>query len=189
MTAADKVGIGLAVGFTIAFVAFALAMAASQNAPAAPIPTPIPTPTPEPIPTPPAPVEEEPEVPEETPEEVPEETPEEVPEETPEETPEESYAADVSISEGSSSQGCETDGTCYVESDLTVEAGTTVTWTNDDTSSHTVTSGTPSGTAGDVFDSDIIESGGTFEYTFDESGEYDYFCVIHPWMAGKVTVE
>jgi plastocyanin len=31
-------------------------------------------------------------------------------------------------------------------------------------------------------------SGGTFEFTFDESGTYDYFCMVHPWMTGKVIV-
>jgi plastocyanin len=32
-------------------------------------------------------------------------------------------------------------------------------------------------------------SGNTFEFTFDDAGEYPYFCMVHPWMTGTVTVE
>jgi len=187
MTAADKFGIAFSVGFTVAILAFAMISASTHNVTSAPvvptpIPTPAPAPAPEPTPAPPAPAE----TPEETPAETPEETPAETPEETPAEHP---TAADVSISEGASSPGCESDGTCYVESDITVAAGATVTWTNDDTASHTVTSGSPSDGQTDAFDSGLIKSGDTFEQTFDEAGEFDYFCVVHPWMTGKVTVE
>jgi plastocyanin len=70
----------------------------------------------------------------------------------------------------------------YLPAELAVAAGTTVTWTNDDWPPHTVTA-----TDGD-FDSGAIEPGGTFSYTFDEPGEYSYFCAYHFLMAGTVTV-
>lgn len=200
MTAADKFGIAFSIGFTVALIAIALSFGtAGKSTPVAPAPMPVP---PAPIEEPPmeevpemeeAPVEETPE--EEIPEEEApvEETPEEVPtEEEPvmeEETPEMIMSADVSIPEGSSTPGCEADNACYDPAEVTVSVGATVTWTNDDTAAHTVTSGTPTDGPDGIFDSSIVMSGNTFEYTFEEAGDYDYFCIVHPWMTGKVTVE
>ncbi len=65
---------------------------------------------------------------------------------------------------------------------LTVPAGTTVTWINRDIVRHTVTS-----TEG-LFDSGRLESGGSFTYTFEEPGTFDYYCTIHPVMQGTVIV-
>lgn len=69
----------------------------------------------------------------------------------------------------------------YNPSDISVNAGTTVTWTNNDSTAHTVTS--------DEFDSGNIAAGGSFSYTFDEPGTYDYTCTYHPTMQGTVTVQ
>jgi plastocyanin len=182
MTASDKFGIALAVGITIVFVAIAASFASMDSTPA---PVAVPTPAPAPIPTPaPTPVEEEPI------EEAPIE-PEPAPvEEAPvEEEPSAPSAVDVSLPEGSSFPGCEETDECFIPSMVTVSVGGTVTWTNDDTAAHTVTSGAlPDGPDG-IFDSSILMSGKTFEHTFDEEGSYDYFCVVHPWMTGNVTVE
>ena len=90
---------------------------------------------------------------------------------------------------GSSVPGCEATNECYIPAEVTIGVGGTVTWTNDDTAAHTVTSGTASGGPDGIFDSSIVMAGGMFEHTFDESGEYDYFCIVHPWMTGKVIVE
>lgn len=196
MTAADKFGIAFSVGFTVALIAIAMSFGAMSSAPAAPTPMP-PVEKPAPPVVEETPVEEVPE--EETPveEEAPtEETPEEeVPvEEEPvmeEETPMEEMIMEssVSIPEGSSTPGCEADNACYFPAETTVSVGGTVTWTNDDTAAHTVTSGTPTDGPDGMFDSSIIMSGATFEYTFEEAGQYDYFCIVHPWMTGKVSVE
>ena len=70
--------------------------------------------------------------------------------------------------------------------ELTVPAGTTVTWTNSDDLPHTVTK---DGGPGADFDSGDIEPGGEFEQTFDEPGTVDYICTIHPGQAGSITVE
>lgn len=94
----------------------------------------------------------------------------------------------ISIPNGVGVPGCETTQECYLPYEVTVAAGTTVTWSNDDTAVHTVTSGTPSAGVTGVFDSSIFNAGDTFEYTFDEAGTYDYFCVVHPWMEGIVHV-
>lgn len=64
-----------------------------------------------------------------------------------------------------------------------VSAGTTVTVTNQDGVTHTWTS------EDDVWNSGGLSSGDSFEYTFDEPGEYSYFCSIHPTMEGTITVE
>jgi len=75
----------------------------------------------------------------------------------------------------------------YEPEDLTVKSGATVTWTNDEAEPvHTVT--TDDGATAE-FDSDDLEGGGTFEYTFDEAGEYPYVCKIHASMSATVTVE
>ncbi|MEZ5175435.1 MAG: plastocyanin/azurin family copper-binding protein [Acidimicrobiia bacterium] len=79
----------------------------------------------------------------------------------------------------------------FSPSELTVEVGTTVTWTNNDTVLHTVTSGMSSdnvGTPDGRFDSGFLDPGATWSYTFTEEGVFDYFCTPHPWMIGKVTV-
>jgi plastocyanin len=65
---------------------------------------------------------------------------------------------------------------------IEVDAGSTVTWTNDDGVPHTVTA------RGEGFNSGVLLSGDSFEQSFSEPGTYDYFCAIHPSMTGSVTV-
>jgi len=104
---------------------------------------------------------------------------------TPEPT---SMTLTVSIPKGVGVPGCETTQECYSPYEITVATGTTVTWINDDTTVHTVTSGKiTEGTTG-LFDSSIFTSGKFFEFTFNDAGTYDYFCNVHPWMAGIVNV-
>jgi amicyanin len=98
-------------------------------------------------------------------------------------------SADVTIPSGSSTPGCETTNQCFTPNTVTVGVGGTVTWTNSDTAAHTVTSGTATNGPDGTFDSSIIMAGKTFSFTFDNAGTYDYFCVVHPWMTGKVIVE
>ena len=76
----------------------------------------------------------------------------------------------------------------YVPESAAVEAGTTVVWYNYDIAAHTVTSGTPGGDVGSLFDSGIMAPDAEFEWEFSEPGEYDYFCILHPWMTGSVSV-
>jgi plastocyanin len=67
--------------------------------------------------------------------------------------------------------------------DLTVAAGTTVTWTNRDDIPHTVVS-----TEG-AFKSKVMDTDEKFSYKFAKAGSYPYFCSIHPKMTGKVVVQ
>jgi quinohemoprotein ethanol dehydrogenase len=66
---------------------------------------------------------------------------------------------------------------------ILVPPGTTVTWTNEGPTVHTATAD-----AGQ-FDSGILEAGQSYSFTFDTPGSYDYFCVPHPFMRGKVIVD
>ncbi|MEJ2259987.1 MAG: plastocyanin/azurin family copper-binding protein, partial [Nitrosopumilaceae archaeon] len=88
---------------------------------------------------------------------------------------------------GSAIPGCEETLECYLPYQIEISTGETVIWDNIDSAAHTVTSGMP-GSPDGVFDSGMVLSGGTFEFTFTEPGEYDYYCMVHPWMTGKVMV-
>ncbi|MBI1828535.1 MAG: PEFG-CTERM sorting domain-containing protein [Thaumarchaeota archaeon] len=96
----------------------------------------------------------------------------------------------VSMTKGSSSgQACVAASNCFDPANAQVAPGDTVTWTNDDTASHTVTSGNPNDNqTGTVFDSTLVKAGGTFAFKFTDAGTYNYFCQVHPWMTGMVTV-
>ena len=66
---------------------------------------------------------------------------------------------------------------------LTVKVGTTITWTNNDSMTHTVTSDNG------VFDSGNLTPGQTFSYTFNNAGTFTYHCVIHSYMKGTIIVQ
>ncbi len=95
----------------------------------------------------------------------------------------------VIIPDGVGMPGCEETSECYLPSSLTVVTGATVIWDNVDTAAHLATSGTPAGGPDGVFDSGIIAPGNTFEHEFTDGGEFQYYCLVHPWMVGTVTVE
>jgi plastocyanin len=98
------------------------------------------------------------------------------------------YGGVISVPDGSSVPGCDETNECYIPYHVTVSAGDEITWSNDDLAAHTVTSGTPSGGPDGNFDSSLFMAGSTFSVTLDEAGEYPYFCMVHPWMIGIVTV-
>ena len=93
---------------------------------------------------------------------------------------------------GSSTPGCEPN--CFIPSTVTVDLGTIVTWSNTDTAAHTATSGSAADGPTGVFDSSLIMAPmgdvvNSFSYTTDTVGSFDYFCMVHPWMAGTLIVE
>jgi plastocyanin len=92
----------------------------------------------------------------------------------------------VTISPGSS---VPSNGKFFVPETLTVSTGTTVTWTNGDSTLHTVTSGSAeSGNSGTEFDSSYLAAGKTFLHQFGTAGTFDNYCTLPPWMKGKVVV-
>src|SRR3990172_7903173 len=99
-------------------------------------------------------------------------------------------SAYVSIVPGSSVPGCEVTKECFTPYQVSIDEGGKVTWSNDDTAAHTVTSGNPADGADGSFDSSLFMTGNTFSVQFDdyEKGTYPYFCMVHPWMTGEVIV-
>jgi len=80
--------------------------------------------------------------------------------------------------------------TAYSPNPLNVTEGSTVTWLNEDFDPHTVTSGTfGEDDAGDEFDSGYMGPQASFSHTFEDTGEFEYFCELHPNMVGTVIVE
>ena len=71
----------------------------------------------------------------------------------------------------------------FVPQRITVKAGTTVTWINDDDAPHTITSSTK------LFKSKALDTEDKFAFTFTTPGTYAYFCSLHPHMTGVVVVE
>jgi manganese oxidase len=78
-------------------------------------------------------------------------------------------------------------GLTFTPANITIAKGGTVTWSNDDTLPHTVTSTTvPSGAS--TFDSGNMPAGATFSHQFTVDGTYHYYCAYHYWMTGTVIV-
>jgi len=94
----------------------------------------------------------------------------------------------ISIPEGSGTPGCDETNECYIPFNVSVSAGEEITWSNDDSAAHTVTSGMPADGPDGNFDSSLFMSGDTYSVTLDQAGEYPYFCMVHPWMIGNITV-
>jgi len=74
------------------------------------------------------------------------------------------------------------DNFSFGPTEVTVMAGTTVTWTNHDDIPHTVVS------TDKVFKSKVLDTDEKFSFTFTTPGTYPYFCSIHPKMTGRVVV-
>jgi plastocyanin len=95
----------------------------------------------------------------------------------------------INILEGSSIQGSPD----YDPDELTVAAGSDITVMNQDTLPHTVTSGTgpQDPTSAQTFDTSLINGGesATLSLAQVAAGQYDYYCMVHPYMTGKMTVQ
>jgi len=87
-----------------------------------------------------------------------------------------------------SHKGCEETNECFIPFEAIIGVGGEVTWSNDDTAAHTVTAGTAADGPSGEFDSSLFMAGTTFSHTFESAGEFPYFCMVHPWMNGIVTV-
>lgn len=67
---------------------------------------------------------------------------------------------------------------------LTIKSGTKVTWVNNDTVAHTITSD-----SGNLLNSPVLSPGQSFDFTFTTVGSISYHCAIHPSMKGTIIVE
>lgn len=84
----------------------------------------------------------------------------------------------VSIRAGAEALGKQ----AFAPADLSVDAGSSVTWTNDDSETHTTTSD------GNAWNSGNVPPRGHFTATFPTAGTFPYHCQIHPGMVGTITV-
>src|SRR5919112_476416 len=102
---------------------------------------------------------------------------------------EEAAGPTINILEGASIQGSPD----YDPDELTASAGAEVTVVNQDTLPHTVTSGTGRSeeNSAQLFDTSLINGGesATLSLAQVTPGQYDYYCIVHPYMTGKITVQ
>ena len=91
----------------------------------------------------------------------------------------------ILIPNGNSAQG---NTGFFLPLNLEIIRGTTVIWQNEDNIGHTVQSQDAKGNIIPLFNSPLLNTGDTFTYKFDKPGVYHYFCSIHPWRIGVVTV-
>ncbi len=87
----------------------------------------------------------------------------------------------------SSRPGCEIKDLCYIPSEISIIVGESVIWQNQDAAFHSVTSGTYEKPDG-LFDSGHLDPNQYFKLNFEDIGEFDYYCTLHPWMKGKIIV-
>lgn len=76
----------------------------------------------------------------------------------------------------------------YIPEKPTVFRGTTISWINHDSVTHTVQSQDGKGNVISIFNSNVLQPGDKFSYEFKEPGVYDYLCTLHPWRVGVITV-
>lgn len=94
----------------------------------------------------------------------------------------ESISGDTANNNGAETVTVNVQNFQYTPKTITIKAGDTVTWVNNDVVRHTATSNDG------VFDGDL-PSKGSYSYTFTEAGTYPYYCAPHPTMKGTVIVE
>ena len=104
------------------------------------------------------------------------------------EEPEMIVKGDVIMPTKVSRPGCEETDRCYIPSVIVIASGKQVTWVNQDSAFHSVTSGFYDEPT-ELFDSGHLDPFESYTLDFDEIGTYDYFCTLHPWMQGQVIVE
>ena len=90
---------------------------------------------------------------------------------------------------GSGTIGCQDEDGCYIPMVATVDVGGVVIFSNTDTAAHTFTAGTTEGGPTGEFDSGLALAGTSFEWKPETPGEYEHFCLVHPWMTGLIIVQ
>jgi len=96
--------------------------------------------------------------------------------------PELTSAGEAVVAAAASPATIKIDNFTLAPATLTVTAGTTVIWKNEDDSPHRI------GDKNGAFKSAALDTDETFSYTFASPGEYPYICTIHPYMVGKIIV-
>jgi glucose/arabinose dehydrogenase len=89
---------------------------------------------------------------------------------------------------GSYNLGCELNNSCFDPYVLKIDVDDTVTWKNSDDAIHVVVSGNPNSGHDQLFDSGFLKINESFSFSFNTEGNFGYFCTLHPWMNGYVSV-
>ena len=89
---------------------------------------------------------------------------------------------------GSYNLGCELNNSCFDPYILKIDTGDVVTWKNNDDAIHVVVSGDQNYGSNELFDSGFLKMNESFSFTFNEEGNFGYFCTLHPWMSGYISV-
>jgi plastocyanin len=97
--------------------------------------------------------------------------------------PELTAAGVAAVTAAASAATVDIDNFAFTPAALTITAGTTVTWKNEDDSPHRI--GDKNGT----FKSAALDTDDSFSHTFAAPGEYPYICTIHPYMVAKIIVK
>jgi hypothetical protein len=99
------------------------------------------------------------------------------------------YEITIKVALNSGSPGCEeTSQGCFIPKSVSVAAGGTVIFSNTDTAAHTFTAGTAAEGPSGEFDTSLVMAGSSYEWTATTVGEFPYYCMVHPWMAGILFV-
>ena len=100
------------------------------------------------------------------------------------------FADEVKIENGrgSSEPGCEVTNLCFVPAIATANIGDKIIFLNGDDAPHTSTSGNPVSGPDDIWDSGLQQPGVDFVFMATTPGTFDYFCMVHPWMAGQLII-
>jgi plastocyanin len=94
------------------------------------------------------------------------------------------YAAVSPSDKPSSGTEVKIDNFSFGPATITIPAGSTVTWTNNDDVPHVVTSDDNK-----MFKSKALDTDDRFSFTFTKPGTYNYYCAIHPKMTAKIVVQ
>ena len=86
----------------------------------------------------------------------------------------------ILMGSGTSTPGCEESYSCFLPTVAIVPQYTTVTWENVDNAAHTSTAGTPADGPSGAWDSSLIMLGQSYSVTLNQTGEFPYFCMVHP---------
>jgi plastocyanin len=92
-------------------------------------------------------------------------------------------ASDTVVAAAASTATINIENFKFLPGNLTVPAGTTVIWKNEDDSPHRI------GDKTGMLKSEALDSDATFSHTFATPGEYPYICTLHPYMRGTIIVK
>ena len=100
------------------------------------------------------------------------------------------FAEDIKIENGrgSSVPGCELSNLCFIPAVATANVGDKIIFLNGDSAPHTSTSGTAASGPNGIWNSGLQQPGVDFVFIATDPGTYEYFCMVHPWMAGQLEI-